>query len=169
MKFMKNKIVVRPLGRLAKLADILMVPLMYLISGTFKEVPQRGHVWNNMRLSVKDVKNLDRSIMVHCAGMQNEKRRRWLFLFHIPIFGGWKNYVVFEPVNLGRDWYVGCIANDIIGASRIKLSGKVRMLVDSSNVSFFGIDAISYKQISIKKIGMGRIGDGSEFAKEKLF
>ncbi|KKQ46125.1 MAG: hypothetical protein US63_C0006G0002 [Candidatus Moranbacteria bacterium GW2011_GWC2_37_8] len=48
---MRAKIIVPSLGWLAKLADILMVPLMYLISGTLKEVPQRGHRWNNVRLS----------------------------------------------------------------------------------------------------------------------
>lgn len=166
---MKNKIIVRPLGRLAKLSDILMVPIMYLISGTLKEVPQRGHGWNNMNLSVDAVKNLDRSIMVHCSNADDEVAiSRWLFLFHMPIFGGWRNYVVLEPGKQSSGWYVGYICKDgVIGISRIKLSGKVRMLV-GFGASFFGIDADSYKQIPIKKIGMDRIGNGSEFSREKL-
>lgn len=165
---MENRIKVKPLGRLAKFADILMVPLMYLISGTFKEVPQRGHMWNNMGLSKEAVEKLDKSIMVHCIGVRNEMHARWFFLYHLPIFGGWRGYVALERVNPGKDWYVGYVTGDFIGASRIKLSGRVRMLIGHSNVSFFGIDADTHEQISIMEIGRGRIGDGGEFAKEKL-
>lgn len=166
---MKAKIIVPPLGWLAKLVDILMVPLMYLISGTLKEVPQRGHRWNNVRLSESDVEHLDKSIMVHCAGISDKViRSRWIFLFHIPILGGWRNYVVLEPQTQGCDWHVGYIASDIIGASRIRLSGRVRMLIGHGDVSFYGIDAESYEQIPVKEVGRGRIGEGGIFAKEKL-
>jgi len=160
---------VPPLGWLAKLADILMIPLMYLISGTFKEVPQRGHRWNNVRLSQTDVVNLDESIIVHCTSIKDKViHSRWIFLFHIPILGGWRNYVVLEPEKQGRDWHVGYINNNIIGVSRIRLTGRVRMLVGHGDVSFYGVDAECYKQISIREIGTGRIGKGGKFAKEKL-
>lgn len=165
---MKAKIVVSPIGWLAKLADILMVPLMYLISGTLKEVSQRGHRWNNKRLLRSDVSVLDKSIMVHCAGIPGAMRSRWLFIFHIPILGGWRNYIVLEPSDKLRKWYVGYITNDMVGVSRIRLSGPVRMLIGNGGVYFYGIDADCYEQIPIREIGRGRIGKGGKFSKEKL-
>lgn len=165
---MKAKIVVPPIGWLAKLADILMVPLMYLISGTFKEVPQRGHRWNNKRLSRSDVQVLDNATMVQCAGIPNTMRSRWLFLFHIPILGGWRNYVILEPVVQSKEWHIGYITNDMVGVSRIRLSGPVRMLIGNGDVSFYGIDANCYEQIPIKEICRGRIGEGGKFSKVRL-
>lgn len=166
---MKAGIIVPPLWWLAKLADILMVPLMYLISGTLKEVPQQGHRWNSVRLSQSDVDGLDKSIMVHCFGISDKViHSRWIFLFHIPILGGWRNYVVLEPEKPGRDWYIGYQTNDIIGVSRIRLTGRVRMLIGHGDVSFYGIDAEYHEQIAIREIGRGRIGEGGKFAKEKL-
>lgn len=165
---MKTIIVVPPLGWLAKIADILMVPLMYLISGTFIEVPQRGHRWNNKRLSKTDVEKLDVTLMVNCEGIPNSMKFRWLFLYHIPILGGWKNYVVMRPTDSERDWYVGFITHDIIGISMVKLSGSVRMLIGNGDVSFFGIDAENYEQITIAEVGRGLIGRGDKFSKEIL-
>ena len=165
---MKAKIVVTPIGWFAKLADVLMVPLMYLIAGTLKEVPQRGHRWNNKRLLRSDVNVLDNAIMVHCSCIPSAMRSRWLFLFHIPILGGWRNYVVLEPVAQLKAFHIGYITNDIVGVSRIILSGPVRMLIGNGNVSFYGIDADCYEQISIREIGRGCIGGGGKFSKERL-
>lgn len=165
---MKTIIVVPPLGWLAKIADILMVPLMYLISGTLSETPQRGHRWNNKRLKKSDIETLDTSSMVHCNGILNSMRFRWLFLFHIPILGGWRNYIVMKPVDSKKEWHIGYITNDMVGISRIRLSGSVRMLIGNGNVSFFGIDAKTHEQILIRKIGNGKIGDNGPFAKEIL-
>lgn len=164
----KTIIIVKPLSWFAKLANILMKPLMYIASGTFKESPQRAHRWNNTRLTIKDVGGLDKSEMVHCAGIKGEMHSRWLFIYHIPILGGWRNYVVLEPIEKGIDWHVGCITSDMIMVSRVKLQDKVRMLVSSKDVSFFGINAATYEQIPITELGRGRIGSGGKFAKEKL-
>jgi len=75
---------------------------------------------------------------------------------------------VLEPEKPGRDWYIGYKTNDIIGISRIILTGRVRMLIGHGNVSFYGIDAECYEQIAIREIDRGRIGEGGKFAKEKL-
>lgn len=165
---MKTVIVVPPLGLLARVADVLMIPLMYLIAGTLDEAPQRGHRWNNKQLLKSDIEKLDTSLMIHCGGILNSMKFRWIFLFHIPILDGWRNYVVMKPKDSKRKWHVGYITTDMVGISKIKLSESVRMLIGSDNVSFFGIDAETYEQISLIEIGRGRIGDGGKFAKEKL-
>lgn len=157
------------MGWRAKAADIAMIPIMYLISGTFRETPQRGHRWNNLRFSRETVKDLDRSIMVHCTGKSDKVfRSRWLFLFHIPIIGGWRNYVVLAPITPVHKWHVGYITNDVIGVSRIPLSQRVRMLLGHGEVSFYGIDAQTHEQIPITQIGEGRIGGDGKFAKDLL-
>lgn len=164
----KISLEVKPLGLVGRVADFLMLPIMYLISGTFKETPQGGHRWNVKLFQQKEVESLDQKMMIHCQGVSKAMRRRWLFLYHLPIFGGWKYYILIEPVDHKGTWFIGFVARDVTGVSRIKLSRPVRMLVGKDDVSFFALDASSCEQIAIKKIGQGRIGDGGPFAKEKL-
>lgn len=165
---MRAKISVSPIGNFAKILDFLMTPLMYLISGTFKEIPQRGHRWNNERLSRSDVELLDKSIMVHCEGIPSSMRSRWFFLFHIPIMGGWRNYVVLKPATGCLCWHIGYITSDMVGVSQVKLSNIVRMLIGPDEVFFYGIDAVTNEQIPIKEIGRGYIGKSGPFSRELL-
>ncbi len=105
---------------------------------------------------------------VRCSGVSTV--RRWLFgfpIFHVPIFGGWRDYVVLSPYSVNQEWHVGWIASDVCGISRIKLSGPVRMLLGPGDVEFFGID-MEGCQIPICKIGQGKIGDGGKYKRTPL-
>lgn len=164
----KINLKIKPLGLIGKAADLFMLPVMYLIAGTFKEAPQGGHRWNVKIFQRKEVESLDQAMMIHCQGASKAMRRRWFFLYHLPIFGGWKDYVLIKPVDQKGDWFIGFIAKDVIGASRIKLSGPVRMLIGKDDVSFFALDGENFQQLAIEKIGAGRIGEGGLFARERL-
>lgn len=163
-----KKINVPPLGKLAKIADALLVPFMYLVSGTIREAPQGGHRWNNIRLRPADIGHLSRDKMVHCKGVATRFSSRFLFLYHIPVLGGWRDYVVLVPELRGTEWHVGWIIGDAIGVSQIELFGPVRMLIGPGDVSFFGISAESHEQITIKEIGRGRIGESGPGSKIRL-
>lgn len=156
------------LGWLARLADICMVPLMYVLSGTFTEKPQRGHVWNKAKLKMSLANKLCCGLMVRVIGLKNVSRcPRWLI--HFPLFSGWKQYVVLAPENkdASQEWYVGWILPDRAAYRRIKLCGPVRMLQGKEEVWFFGLGSDG-RQIQIDLIGIGSIGDGSQFGKFPL-
>lgn len=160
---------VRCIGLIARIADTLMVPIMYIVSGTFRESPQKTHAWNVQNLTWSEVKRLNMDSMVRCPRIEGAvaKPRRWSFLFHIPIFGGWRQYVVLDSQCAGV-WHVGWLVVDR-GAqiSKVPLVGPVRMLIGAEEASFFAIDD-SGIQVSISKIGEGRIGDRGPFSKVQL-
>lgn len=161
---MSVKLLVPPLGRLAKLADKLMVPVMYLVSGAFTEKPQRTHRWNNLHLQTHDVSHLDPKKMVHSGGLHGAipyigNRIR----FHIPPIGGWRNFLVVVPEDAKQIWYVGWWTKSVVGVSQIPLHGPVRLLQGPEDASFFGISAFDNTQIRISKGGVGRVGDGGPY------
>ncbi len=167
---MQVPILVSPQGWIARLANALMVPVMYLVSGTLREAPQETHRWNNRRLKPCEMAGLEQSQMVHCAGRDDPHavRSPGLVLFHIPLLGGWRNYVVLRPEKPRGNWYAGYQTGNGAGISCLPIMGPVRVLIGSGDVSFFGIDAASGEQLPLKEIGMGRIGEGGPFAKIRL-
>lgn len=167
---MTHKIHVRPLGWLARTVDVLMVPLMYLMAGTFSEVPQRTHRWNNSKLSMKATKDLSNTYAVTCIGDDRAVGRNGLLdlRFHLPIIGGWKKYVVLCPLDVNQDWYIGWMSTIDAGVSRIKLRGPVRMLLGPGEVTFFGLNAETNEQVNIQETGRGRIGDKGPHAQVPL-
>jgi len=169
----EKKLHVRPLGRLARLADaLILLPMyglsicMYLRWGSW-ESPQLTHRWNNTHLKYMDVEHLDDSMMVYSASTSDAVvRTSWLPRFHIPILGGWREYVVLEP-DEDTEWHVGWIS-DRVGVSRLTVRGPVRMLLGSAHVMFFGIRAKDGVQIRIRQKAIGRIGDGGPSRNQTL-
>lgn len=154
-----------PQGWGGKLADKLMAPIMCLGAGTFQEVPQRTHFWNNTKLTRKHIQHLYQDQMVTLEGsadaIQMGKAR-----FHLPLFGGWRDYAVLQPL-INTTWHVGWITPRVIGVSRIELLGPVRVLLGPDPVSFFAIDWKNHQR-PVRKIGEGRIGDGGGFSQIPL-
>ncbi len=163
----KNRLVIQPLGRGAKIADTLMWPIMYVLY-MFEPAPQRTHFWNNQKLLAGEASFLREGGMLYYEGIPTAAARfnwRIIPIFHMPIFGGWRDYVVLEPrAKLRREtWHIGWIAADgCTGVSQIPLDGPVRVLLGRDPVRFFGL-AEDGSQISIKEIGRGRIGDHGPF------
>ncbi len=156
---------VPPLGWLARFADWAMFPVMYLVSGTLSESPQRTHRWNNKKLRPRDVQYLLPHSMVHSSGTPSSGRFWWKMpLFHLPVFGGWRHYIVLEPLcPPDTSWHVGWITRDVVGVSRITSRGPVRVLLGSENVLHFGLYPDG-TQLFVKKIGEGTIGDEGQYA-----
>lgn len=160
-------------GFFGYLADIFMRPLMYLTQGTFREVPQRTHRWNNKKYI--PMISLDKESKVRVKGDPKACQKFWLGfipLFHIPIFGGWREYVVIEPAESTVLWHVGWafpvnVAMTEHGISRIPLRGPVRMLRGPKTTCFFAVTRMG-RQIPLRIIGYGRIGKGGPYAKLPL-
>lgn len=156
-------------SKLSAAGDLLMLPIMYLLQGNFREIPQRTHRWNNVKLSAAQVKDFDASKVETVAGDENA-HKRWLGfipLFHMPIFGGWKKFVVLQPKEHHGHWYIGWLVDDAFGVSQIPVVGKVRLGIGPIQAQYFGVDQEG-KQIDIDIVGYGSIGDAGEFAKTPL-
>lgn len=175
-----NKVMtVRRSGWLAQIGDILMVPIMHLISlmaGAWGESPQRTHVWNVQTLTAEEAKRLSQQGRVDCKGVKNALvRQHWwdLILFHLPFLKkGWKQYVVlgqwspeWSPTGI---WYVGWVTADAkVQISKVPNAWAVRMLLGPADVSFFGVDQAG-NQVSVTCIGDGSIGDHGPFCRVPL-
>lgn len=158
-----------PLRWWEKVLDVVFIPLMYLVSGTFTEAPQRTHLWNNIKLRVADVGYFDSKHMVFVKGVKATSR--WLGsipIFHLPILGGWRKYIVLQPTeDLTRAWHIGWIAGDVVGVSRIPLRGPVRVLRGPGDVRFFACTNEGV-QMKVVCIGCGVVGEGGEYKKVPL-
>ena len=157
---------VPPLGWLARFGDILMTPLMYLLSGTFREQPQRGHLWNRIKLPLSRLARLDRQAMAFFSGRKDVLSCSKI-LVHMPFISGWRRYVVLTPENYDKEWCVGWILPNRAAVRRIRLRGPVRMLWGPEDVYFFGIGKDG-RQIPICLTGEGRIGDRSQYSRVPL-
>lgn len=149
----------------AKIADWLMTPIMYLVSGTLREKPQETHLWNLKKIQAVEFV-VDK--MVFSSGLSGTRPHCGV-LFHIPIISGWgwRKYVVLCSLNINSEWFVGWKVDDKTEISLKRLCGPVRMLLGPNPVSFFGLDRLG-RQITIKQIGSGVIGQGGIHAKTKL-
>lgn len=155
---------IKPVSALGRILDVVLRPRMLVLSGTFRESPQETHWWNNQKLSYFDVRDLDRGLGQVWWSIPGEKPMKWfgLPIGHMPIFGGWRNYIVLRPSSGEETWHVGWVTPGSAGVSRIPITGEVRMLIGSSDVLFFGADAHG-RQIRIEVSGRGKVGDGSQF------
>jgi hypothetical protein len=145
-----------------------MLPVMYLVAGTF-ERPQRTHRWNVRLLSEGERASIDHSRTLRVPGDPKAGPRWWgkLPIFHIPILGGWREYVALEPECDGKDWRLGWVAGAATGISMIPLSGPVRALRGPGESEFFGVSRDG-EQLPLREVGRGRIGDGAPFRKLEL-
>ncbi len=164
-----SRIIISPPGPLCRSVDACLSPLMRLISGAFREAPQQTHRWNNIRIRADKAIGLQRELMVtYRGGIPPVRWKYGLPIMHISGFGGWSRYVVVEPL-VDRIWHPGWVADDVVGASRYAVQGPVRLLYEGGNVSFFGIMYRTGKQLALREVGRGTVGDGGPFKNLPLF
>lgn len=162
--------VITPQGPLGRLADALMTPIMYLLSGTFYEAPQRTHVWNNQKLSPEQVTSwLIRNLAVSVGSNPRASKPKVLGILpylHMPILGGWRDYVVLECLLSEEDypWHVGWFVDGgVAGVSLVPLRGRfVRLLVGPAPTTFFALMPDG-EQVKLVQAGEGVIGHHGQF------
>lgn len=150
---------------LGKVADGLMLPLMYLLQGNFRELPQRTHRWNIFFLKTMQIEDFDRSKAVF-FDPDDSAIKRWFGpvpLFHIPILGGWKKFGVVQPKESVDEWFIGWTAYNVPGLSKIPLNGPVRIGIGNESPAYYGFDR-NGEQIEIVSAGEGYIGKAGIFA-----
>ena len=166
---------IKPQGLVGWLADMLMIPFMYILQGTLAESPQQTHRWNNVKIWDWRRRHTILQKFFFIAFHGDAKARKSLLfgfipLFHMPVFGGWRTFVVLEPVCYDGVWFVGwhpADGSDLIGISRVPLYGQVRLTIGPDEVSFFAIN-VDGNPIELRQVGKGKIGQAGTFAKVPL-
>lgn len=157
---------IRPLGPIARFGDLVLRPLMYLLAGTVWEAPQETHWWNNRSLSRTKIALLSKHKTVTSNGDPTATKRRLFWLvprFHCPVFGGWRNYVAMEPAEYLDTWYIGWLTENVNEVSLLPIRGGVRALEGPGPVAWFGITETG-REVELRLLGRGRIGEGGPFA-----
>jgi len=157
-----------PAGPVSNFATKLMRPLMSVLAGTFNELPQDTHRWNNVHLSRIQILQLDEDLFTELSA-DPSAGVGWWFFKHIYIVPGigWSEYEVFEPPFPVHEWYVGAVWEGGGFLSQKSLSGPVRLTRGPKKVNVFGL-SVDGTQLPIRRIGHGRVGAGGEFSRVPL-
>ncbi len=156
-----QRIEVHPYPSWKRRLDCACEPVMAWAQEYVKEATQETHFWNNRRLRPGELLGLEDMMVVNIDGDPAALRRLgwWDWRFHIPRWGGWREYVVLQPELSDSVWYPGWLWGESAGGISLKpLMGPVRLLRGPGAVSFFGVDAMGY-QVPLRNIGYGRIGE----------
>lgn len=158
----KPRVCLKRQGVWGFIADILMMPIRYLMQGTVCEKPYRTHRWNRMEFTPSDP--LEKKAMVKVAGDPKAVKQRmigFIPLFHIPILGGWREYVVLELSDETVRYHIGFKFKEdgveYYKISIIPIRGRVRMLRGDKDVCFFAVSRTG-RQLPLRIVGFGRIG-----------
>lgn len=162
---------IEPLPKYTRVFDILMVPIMFVLRGFKLDSLQETHAWHVKHLNLNDIKRIDLKLAaMHKGTDATIYHGRYSFLFHAPIFGGWKSYVVFEVDASDTPFHIGWIVrnaetHDFVeaGMQRLPINAtRIRMLAGppSYQTYFFAVNQ-SGEQIPLRKVGQGRLGDGN--------
>ncbi len=112
---------VRELPRSALIADRLMWPLMFALGGFKRDSIQETHFWHNQSIDKSQIDSRLTVVISGDDGRASTKSNRVfpLPMFHVPIFGGWRNYVILELQSDASHWHVGWIHRKCTPGSRL--------------------------------------------------
>ena len=135
--------------------DLLLRPFMYLLQGNITERPQETHPWHVKRFVWKTkgllVEGSDHESRFGQSGLPKR-----FGLFHMPILGGLRKYIILENNNYKKIWNVGW--NDQI--QKLKIYGKrIKLLVGKEDYDAFGLSD-NKNEVKLKIVDFGKIGDG---------
>lgn len=151
-----------------RMVDFFMIPVMFVLGGFRRDSMQETHPWHVFRGF--EAGDINRELAVASRGDDTDGfQRHLLFLFHAPIFGGWKNYSVLAPKEPVSEFRIGWLVyhaetGELIekGVNKLPVTnGAIRLLNGPPYYSshFFAVDAEG-KQVAMQKTGQGRLGDG---------
>lgn len=150
---------IRRTPRVFRVLDVLMIPIMFILGGFKLDSIQETHPWH-MRRRV-DLTGVDHTKVVPYAGKERTYKERYTFLFHAPIFGGWKEYGVYRPVDHHDIFFIGWSTNDRANElQQLPLRGAVRTLTgpDGASGFFYAVDRHGH-QLKLERIDTGTLGD----------
>lgn len=145
-----------------RLLDYLLMPIMWCLGGFVLPI-QETHPWYvkkwEFRGEALHILGKDNMAMFGQSGIS-----KYLGLYHMPIFGGLRKYVVLENKNYRKYWNIGW--NGHIQILKI-YKPKIALLVGKEGYNTFAISDDS-NETKLKVVGSGELGDG-KYKGVKLF
>lgn len=156
---------IKPLNKIVRVIDYAMIPLMFILGGFKRDAIQETHPWHSWKKFDRNKIN-QKLAVIHDGTDRMTFHRRFLFLFHVPVLGGWKKYSVLSATNHKGTFYIGWVVfdNDRLayqGIHRLPIKNRaVRLLDGPPNFHgyYFAIDSTG-TPIPLEKIGSGVLGD----------
>jgi hypothetical protein len=157
-----------------RILDYLLMPAMWVFA-KFKPPLMETHPWHMQNIHYDLI---PKSIGKNMVGNDPSPYDFNSFgLFHIPIFGGWKNYTVFEAKDFDKYWRIGWKIDfydskkiRVCQVQRLKIyDSQVALLtgIDDSKKLIFGINDKN-EPMELEIVGKGILGDG-RFPRVRLF
>lgn len=164
-----------------RVLDFFLWPFMWLLAGTKLELPQETHYWHIQKIDCNIIeKTLSSDLNIVLEGDDKSRFSMDISnfgLFHMPIFGGWKNYIILKAESFTHHWNIGwrIYSNTPVAASKCEIqklpisSPFIKLLkgLPGQKVEFFAIDSDG-SQAPLHLVGEGRLGDG-KFRNVRLF
>lgn len=156
-----------------RIVDRIMRPVMFILGGFREDAIQETHPWHCWRGF--DAGSIDISCAAKCRGSDDKTfKRRYGFLFHAPLIGGWKKYRVFSPKSdvscyrIGWLIYHDTILVDACINTLLIRDERVRMLEGPTGmVTYFFAINDNGAQIPLYEVGSGTLGD-KKYGKTRL-
>src|SRR6185437_16199634 len=106
-----STIAVQPLPWHIHTYDILMLPVMFVLRGFMVDSLQATHLWH---VQPVDLQVIDQALVI--AGENTDHSLfdgHFSFLFHAPVFGGWKDFSVYEADEVSTPFHIGWISKNL--------------------------------------------------------
>lgn len=157
--------IIKPLNPFWKVLDITMAPFMWIIGGFKNQSLQETHRWHTQEINPNEI---DKSLGVKVVGTEDTKiLGHFLGVFHMPIFGGWKNYIIFNA-NTEEIWHIGWLCYgkseseyEFCQIQRLKLKNPLVKVLSGPKDQITYFFALNEKgnQIKLEKVAEGVHGD----------
>lgn len=156
-----SKIVIKKLSVLERFLDMIMLPIM-MVLGKFKvDSIQETHPWHVQEI---DLNLVDLNMVIKMLPKDKSiYKKRNLFLFHAPLFGGWTRYTVFEvDYNNSTPFFIGWVDHKKSKAfiNRLPIFDRKIRLLNGTELFKISVFAVSSggTQIPVSRIGEGKLG-----------
>lgn len=159
------KIEILPVKKHEQILDAVLYPMMWIGANFGQDSIQHTHPWHTRKLTDLEVEYINPELNLYIEGSEQvntlNKRNP---LFHLPLLGGWKNYVVIENPLYNEEliipWHIGWIYNNQAEIHKLPIqSAHIKMLTGpmGHTTTFFAIsDGI---QIPIASKDTGKLFD----------
>lgn len=155
--------------------DHVLIPLMWILSGGKNDSIQESHLWH---MQAFDPQEVPENIGIEIRGDDTSQFPNKSFgLLHVPLFGGWKKYVVLEAIGFSKYWHIGwkilyknSSQKPLCQMQKLRIYSpyiKVLKGIPDGKRIFFGINEKG-EFIRLQKIGESELGDG-QFRDVRLF
>lgn len=131
--------------------DFLLSPIMWILGG-FTFPLQETHYWHIRKWDWKDTKSLVVKEKDKSAKFGHEAP---FGLFHMPLLGGLKRYVVIEATGFDKYWYSGWEGQ--IHCLKLR-QNRIMMMVGKHGFIMYGLGD-NGKSLNLKIVGYGNLGD----------